>query len=91
MGRTGATSVFHWLIVDKTHGVVIFNHSCDELSFSQPLCGVNRKITTVLWWRDSSKQDAQRGVRSKQPFNSLFVGVSVRVVTAAQWSHLRFH
>lgn len=32
------TSLFDGFIVDKTHGVLVFNHSFDELSFSQSLC-----------------------------------------------------
>lgn len=30
--------MLHWFILNETHCILIFNHSFDELSFSQPFC-----------------------------------------------------
>lgn len=38
VGEVGMTLLFNWLVVDKTHCIIIFNHSLDELSFGQSLC-----------------------------------------------------
>lgn len=34
----GITLLFESFVVDKTHCILIFNHSLDELSFSKSLC-----------------------------------------------------
>lgn len=61
--KIGNTSLFDRFIVDKTHRVLIFNHSFDELSFSQSLCeedggegaggggstGVTKRRETLNW------------------------------------------
>lgn len=38
--------MFDRFIVDKTHGVLVFNHSFDELSFSQSLCRIGKESST---------------------------------------------
>lgn len=42
-GEIGRSLLFDWLIVDKTHCILIFNHSFDELSLSQSLCEGKKK------------------------------------------------
>lgn len=37
------TLFLRWLIVDKTHCILIFNHPLDEFSLSQSLCEGKKK------------------------------------------------
>lgn len=34
----GGDLMFYWVVVDQTHCILIFNHSRNELSFSQSIC-----------------------------------------------------
>lgn len=35
--------MFYWFVMDQTHCVLIFDHSCNELSFSQSICEGRKK------------------------------------------------
>lgn len=43
--KIGFTLLFEWFVVDKTHCILIFNHSFDELSFSKSLCDGGKEST----------------------------------------------
>lgn len=43
--KIGITLLFEWFVVDKTHCILILNHSFDELSFSKSLCKGGKEST----------------------------------------------
>lgn len=45
-GKVGRTSLFKGFVLNETHCVLVFNHSLDELSFSQSLCIGGKKTKT---------------------------------------------
>lgn len=56
------TLLFEWFIVDKTHCILIFSHSFDELSFSQSLYAGKKKQQEMLQWEENGKHDITQGV-----------------------------
>lgn len=43
VGKVGMTLLCNRFVVDKTHRILIFSHSFDELAFSQSPCGGKEK------------------------------------------------
>lgn len=103
--KIGITLLFEWFVVDKTHCILIFNHSFDELSFSKSLCeGGKRKHRRCYHGKEMVNKiySTECGVKMRfnnhsylrNPFLSS-VGVLMCVCVCAcdssmQRSHLRF-